>query len=360
MTKAETNSYFKNVQALRAIAALLVLAFHIYAVEAKYFGRHAVPEVLGLFGTCGVDLFFLISGFVMTTVTRGQFGSRAAAVTFFKRRLLRIYPIYWFYSLVVLAVLIVMPQWVNASAGHHADVLRSFLLLPSDSLPLLLQGWTLRYEMFLYVVFTAIVACVAERFLAVTLLAWAAVTCTLFFGVSSSSIASPTLALVRDPLVLEFIAGCYCALAWKAMSRPLASVLFAVGVAGFAVSFAIGERVGLDTVVQWRTLYFGIPAFFVLLGAVSLERYARVAAPRLLCALGDASYSLYLSHVLVISAVARFYARFALPALGLWVGTALCFAIAIAAGYLSYRVIERPLNELFKRVLLRSGRVSVA
>jgi peptidoglycan/LPS O-acetylase OafA/YrhL len=85
-----------------------------------------------------------------------------------------------------------------------------------------------------------------------------------------------------------------------------------------------------------------------------------VASPRLLGALGDASYSLYLSHVLVISAVGRVYARFLLPKLGVPLGAVLCISIAIVAGYLSYRLVERPLNELLKRALLRSNRVSVA
>lgn len=360
MQKADNITYFKNVQALRAIAALLVLAFHTYAVEGKYFGSHAVPEVLGAFGTCGVDLFFVISGFVMTTVSRGQFGSRESATVFLKRRVLRIYPIYWFYSLIVLAVLVVMPQWVNASNGHHADVLRSFLLLPSESLPLILQGWTLKYEMFFYVAFAAILACVAERLLPVALVIWAAVTCGLAHWFGAEAATSPSLALVSDPLVLEFIAGCFCAIVWPVLRGALPTVFCLVGIGGFAASFVLGQRVGLDAVVQWRALYFGVPAFLMLLGVVSLEGGSGVASPRLLCDLGDASYSLYLSHVLVISAVGRVYARFLLPKLGVPAGAVLCISIAIVIGYLSYRLVERPLNELLKRALFRSNRTSLA
>lgn len=360
MHEVESTSYFRNVQALRAVAALLVLAFHVYAVEGKYFGQHVVPAVLGAFGTCGVDLFFVISGFVMTTVTRGQFGSFQSAAGFLMRRAMRIYPIYWVYSLIVLAVMIVMPQWVNASAGHHAEIVRSFLLLPSDTLPLLLQGWTLEYEIFFYVVFAVLLACLPERLLVIALLGWAAATCGLKFWLASGHGAGPAIRLAGDPLVLEFIMGCFCALTWTAIRKPWPLLFIAAGVVALCVSVAVGDRIGSPLVVQWRSVYFGVPAFFAVLGAVSLEGRMNRVAPKALRVLGDASYSLYLSHVLVISAVGRLYARFALATLGPWLGTLLCIAAAIVAGYLSFKFIERPLNNALKRAAQRTGEISTA
>jgi exopolysaccharide production protein ExoZ len=360
MSEFKTDSYFRNIQSLRAVAALLVLAFHVYAVEGKYFGEHVVPKVLGAYGTCGVDLFFVISGFVMTTVTRTQFGSRENAVGFLKRRVMRIYPLYWFYSLIVFAVMLVMPQWVNSSTGHHVEVLRSFLLLPSATLPLLLQGWTLVYEMFFYVVFAALLACITERWLTVALIVWAAVTCSLAYLLEMGRISDPSIRLIGDPLVLEFIAGCFCAMAWPAMRGARPFFLLAAAAVSSLVSVAIGGRVGLDEIIHWRAFYFGLPAFFLVLGAVSLEAHMRVTASRVLRVLGDASYSLYLSHVLVISAVGRVYARFALDKFGPAIGTLLCIVVAIFAGYFSYRVVEQPLNDLLKRIFKRSEIISMA
>lgn len=356
-SKIDSPLYFRNVQALRALAALLVLAFHTYAIEGKYFGGHAVPKVLGTFGTCGVDLFFIISGFVMTTVTRGQFGSGSGAASFLVRRVARIYPIYWFYCLIVLAVMLVMPQWVNASNGHHADILYSLLLLPpSDTLPLLLQGWTLTYEMFFYFVFAGMMAFIAERVLPLALIGWALATCVLAYWLASSQqhvLTSPMLNLAGNPLVLEFVAGCFCGLLWPLIRKAWAPVILIVGIFALAISVKLGEQVGLDTVVQWRFAYFGIPAFFIVLGAVGLEAHAYLHAPRPFCRLGDASYSLYLSHVLVISAVGRLYAHFASTHLVPLLGSLLCFVVAIVAGWVSFRVIERPMNTILKRLLQR-------
>jgi len=256
--------------------------------------------------------------------------------------------------------MLLMPQWVNASTGHHADVLRSFLLLPAGTLPLLLQGWTLIYEMFFYVVFAVILACVAKRHLTAALLTWAAVTGGLAYWLGSGHAAGPAVRIVGDPLVLEFIAGCFCARLWPVVRKPWPLVLLVSGIMGFAVAFAVGARVGQATVLQWRAVFFGAPGFLVILGAASLEGYMMVRAPRALCGLGDASYSLYLSHVLVISAVGRFYERFALAKLGPAVGTILCISFAIVVGHLSYRFIERPLNDALKRTLTPTKTVSAA
>ncbi|WJF91853.1 acyltransferase [Paraburkholderia bonniea] len=353
-------SYFSSIQALRAIAALLVLAFHQYAVEGKYFGAHAIPHVLGLFGTCGVDLFFVISGFVMTRVTRGRFASREQSKVFLLHRFLRVYPIYWFYSLIVLAVMLVMPQWVNATTGHQANLLSSFLLLPSSTLPLLLQGWTLTYEMFFYLVFAGLVAFIAERFLPVALLIWAILTGGLAFWLGRAQLTNPFLEVVSNPLVLEFIGGCFCALLCPAVKGARSIAVLVIGLAALLAAFVIGEHAGLSAVVQWRALYFGVPACLLVLGATSWEMNTGRTAPRFLRLLGDASYSLYLSHVLVISAVGRLYAHLAPAALPAAFGTLLCLCAAIASGYLGYRLIEQPLNSKIRQLVRRSKFMSAA
>ena len=124
-SQTKSNTIFHNVQALRAIAALGVVIFHLSLIENKYFIQHIVPINLGRLGTAGVDLFFVISGFVMVVVSMGQFGKNGAAVQFLLRRMLRIFPIYWFYTIIVLAVFLAMPQLVNASGGHKANIVAS-------------------------------------------------------------------------------------------------------------------------------------------------------------------------------------------------------------------------------------------
>jgi len=91
-------SKIQNIQALRGIAVIAVVFSHLVIIEKKYGGSETIlPEFL-LFGKFGVDLFFVISGFIMVTITRSKFQIPREALKFFYRRVARIYPLYWFYS----------------------------------------------------------------------------------------------------------------------------------------------------------------------------------------------------------------------------------------------------------------------
>src|SRR5262249_24241122 len=158
-----------NVQALRALAALSVVIFHLSLIEKKYFAQHIVSTNLGKLGTAGVHLFFVISGFVMVVVSMGQLGKNGAAFQFLLRRMIRILPIYWIYTTIVLVIFIVTPQLVNASTGHKANIIASFTLFPTLSVPLVSQAWTLTYEFFFYIVFAVLICSSKEKMLPVWL-----------------------------------------------------------------------------------------------------------------------------------------------------------------------------------------------
>lgn len=130
-----------SIQAFRGIAAMLVVFLHLHHVERKYFAS----DTLGAFqyGWIGVDLFFLISGVVISLVTAGKFQDRGNAFRFLYHRLARIFPIYWFYYLIILAAYLYNPLWISAATGHHLDLLPSILLIPCSSM-VVGQAWTLR------------------------------------------------------------------------------------------------------------------------------------------------------------------------------------------------------------------------
>ncbi|MEA2116633.1 MAG: acyltransferase, partial [Thermodesulfobacteriota bacterium] len=139
----QISNRIKNIQALRGVAVLLVVFFHMVTIEKKYGGTNTLLSDYFQFGMFGVDLFFVISGFVMVTVSRGKFQQPRQAATFLYHRISRIYPMYWFYSLLVLAVFLLQPSFVNSSQFGQVNILASFLLLPQKHLPLLMVGWTL-------------------------------------------------------------------------------------------------------------------------------------------------------------------------------------------------------------------------
>lgn len=349
----------KNIQALRAIAVLLVLLYHSMLMEAKYGGGERMLPDLFAFGTAGVDLFFAISGFVMVTVSRDHFGSPKAVAGFLYDRVTRIYPVYWVYSLVLAAVWLVRPELVNPSQGNQVDFLRSFLLLPGDILPLLMVGWTLIHEVYFYLVFTVILLA-GKRALTGSLLLF------LFFVVSGNIVLaywypagkSAALSLVTHPLTVEFIAGCFIA---KLAHRGAASNGFFAVILG-AVLFISGcgayYSVLPGSVPEgWlRLAIYGVPAALVLYGAVALEFKDGVLFPKYLNIVGDASYSIYLSHTLVISVIGLGWTLF--PSTGYADNAVVLLLMAAASvifGILSFVFMEKPMLTACKEAKKRLG-----
>jgi exopolysaccharide production protein ExoZ len=139
---------FASIQTFRAIAANAVVLAHLATIETKYgHGFGLLPKWVNFAGWSGVHFFFIISGFVMTLIAE-----RSNWTGFLGARVLRIYPVYWIYTSLVLAVFLIVPAVVNSSYAHPPSTLKSYLLWPKDVGPLLSVGWTLIHEMYFYLV----------------------------------------------------------------------------------------------------------------------------------------------------------------------------------------------------------------
>ena len=200
----------ESIQALRGVAAMAVVALHAMAIERKYSGGDVLLPDWFRFGESGVDLFFVISGFVMVTVTRGRFGRLHEVLRFAWSRVTRIYPTYWFYFFVTLGVFLWQPAWVNSSLHKEADLWASFLLLPSDTLPLVMVAWSLVNELWFYLVF-AILLFFPEKALLPSLCVWAAAILGINLFLDTSAF-TPTALIMSHPLTCEFIIGSLVAL----------------------------------------------------------------------------------------------------------------------------------------------------
>jgi peptidoglycan/LPS O-acetylase OafA/YrhL len=337
-----TQPRLQNLQALRGIAVLLVLWRHVLLFGEKYArGEMVLPDALKI-GDAGVDLFFVISGFVMTLVSRGRFQLRGEIASFLYKRFVRVYPLYWIYSLAILAIYLRWPHLVNSSQDHHVDLLASFLLLPQDILPLLGQGWTLEHEIYFYLVF-ALMLLAPERLLPGLLLLWGAL---VAFGWNFLSGSEPgQLQAIRhacNPLTLEFILGALVGLAIGRGWRRAGFLWLILGYVLLLIGSAVVDPLRFTGL---RLFCFGIPAALMVFGAVALELQDRFRLPHWLGVIGDASYSLYLSHILVLSAAGRLWQ--ALPNLhpGGWDAAGLALLMILAAmgfGLASHFLLEKP------------------
>jgi peptidoglycan/LPS O-acetylase OafA/YrhL len=345
-----------GIQALRAVAALAVVLSHLVGFEARFLpGQVLAPEWLE-FGQFGVDLFFVLSGFIIVESTRRLYGSAAAAGVFLYRRVIRIYPVYWVYLAPVVVLWLLNPGILSGGNGREVDLMASVLLYPSTQSHLLLVSWTLTFELYFYCVFALVSATLPRERLPQILLAWAVLTIAGIL-LLRPTLQQPLLLVACNSLVLEFLAGGAVALLWRHIPGRLGPLLFAIGVAGMVLGTAAMWQNGMVFPANWRRVaIFGTASAVLLAGILALEPVLGRRYPSWLLLLGDASYSLYLGHLLVIAVVGRAWKTLLpdpsmanhLAALGACVlGTCL-------VSVLSYRFIEMPLIEML-RPLVRLG-----
>ncbi|WP_446745577.1 acyltransferase family protein [Silvibacterium acidisoli] len=339
------------MQACRAYAVLGVILSHISGLEERYF--HSNHCRLFRAGNIGVDVFFIVSGLVISLVTTGKFRVIRNALTFLYHRVARIYPVFWFYFMIALAIFLYKPSLVNALAGHKPHLLRAFLLIPSESPNLVVQSWSLSYEVAFYLVFGVAMLLLLEKWLPYFLGAWALV----IFLVGAIHIhPPPVIALLSSAYDLEFIVGCCLFLLYRRVSsnsfRGRLAVLMAVlcflGVTLWCVVENAGSIARIDERPWLRIALWTPPAALFVWGAIELEGHSRWFDHPWIDAIGDWSYSLYLSHIIVIATIGRPLAAILrhLPG-GFILAYIIIIPCVLGLGYLSFRFLEQPLMKFF-------------
>lgn len=342
-----------NIQALRGFAAILVLISHLLIIEGKYGGLGSVlPEILR-YGVFGVDIFFVVSGFIMVTITKGKFRSLGYTAKFIAQRVVRIYPVYWFYSLLVLVVFLVYPDWINGSQGSQVDIVASFLLFPAENLPLLAVGWTLIHEVYFYIIFSLILMFFNEDKLPYALSLWTLAIIVLNLITSPSS--SPLIRLVVHPLTLEFIAGCFLALLYfknKGNLNIKTLAVFTITMVAISLYLFVSEfgANGVTPVGWVRPLIFGIPAVCVVYFFLMAEKVGWVFN-KIFVTLGDASFSIYLSHILTLSLAGRLWSIVSSDGIiDNVIAVPVMFLFSCVSGVIAYFWIEVPIIKMTKKI----------
>lgn len=325
-----------TIQALRGIAAVMIVIVH--ALHEAWQGKPWYPF------PAGVDIFFVISGFIMVYTSQTWFGTKDGWKHFLPRRLIRIVPLYWLYTTLMVAVALVKPEVFETARLDLPHVLMSYFFIPhhrpaGEVQPFLSLGWTLNYEMYFYVVFAAFLFLPQRRMLiALSLFFVGSVIAGFFIPGHYTFIHFWT----RIP-VLEFVAGAWLAYAYlngkrlPAMSVMLIPVLFIV--------LPLVHHVPTD-LQGWTIQLFAI----ALVALAILPRgMGEWQVPEPFPALGDASYAIYLSHPFALGLVSLVIGPYVSPA-ALF---SLCFLGGIIAGYIQYLLIEKPLLSATKKVFLR-------
>jgi peptidoglycan/LPS O-acetylase OafA/YrhL len=336
----------RNLQALRAAAGLLVVGAHLSGptgFETKHLGSFNLLGNYHSVGSTGVDLFFIISGFIMIVTTHRVVRGPETAKRFLLRRIARIYPPYFVVTAGILVLFLLRPDLVNSSQTRPPDILSSFLLLPQAGLPLLLVSWTLVFEVYFYIAL-AISLLVPRRVQPVILAGWGVAVVGLGFIQSDN----PFIHLVQSPLNFEFLFGALIGVLTTTgrIHRPLAC---AIG--GGAIVLGIYTLIWTHVLVFESTLprvfTVGIALTVLVYGMVGLERRGIWVVPRFAAQLGDYSYSLYLTHVLTLGALGLLVDR-VLPINPVddVVGLVTALGASMGVAVLFYNVVEKPLVRL--------------
>jgi len=285
----------------------------------------------------------------MTTITKNKYQNIKETGRFIYNRISRIYPLYWFYSLVLLVFFFIRPELVNPSIGNRINIIESFLLLPQNILPLLMVGWTLVYEMYFYILFAFFLFINEKHFVKILILwCFSIIVGNLFFYPLSAQSWITAKYIVLSPFAFEFIFGCLIARIIFSGQTNFGVFFLSAGILiFFIICIACWFIPALSMTKPWtRAFGFGVTYSMIVYGSVALEINKKKRSPTPLQKIGDASYSIYLSHSLIINGIGWFWAftckTWSLPNNNLlWLLIMLIFSIII--GMISYNMLELPL-----------------
>lgn len=334
-----------SLQCMRAVAAILVVFFHHMNTM-----RDGPAPGMPLFeiGKFGVDIFFIISGFIMWTTV----SDRTTPAQFIKRRIVRIVPLYWTMTLATAFVTTTGGGIGVSLDADYARLAKSLLFIPQWHqvypivAPYMIVGWTLELEMLFYVLFALALALPKpQRLVAVS----AVLAALAAFGL----VVDPQNAVLKgftNNILVEFAMGMGLGRLYE-LGRAPKSALAGAGLIAAGVALVSIHRL----LPEARFIYFGVPALLIMAGALAFEERLKGrfwTAPKFL---GDASYSIYLVHLMAMAVSTRIVSdAFA----GAFPAAALLFevAFAVAAGCAAYLLVEKPLTDGARRLIAPRAR----
>ncbi len=345
-----------NLQALRAIAAIMVVFHHLQAMVSDAFG----PFTQSAYGAFGVDIFFVVSGFIMFYSNQNF---QKSSGYFLQSRLWRIVPLYWIATLFIVALYIV---GFRPNGLMHIDlgILTSSLLFFPNEFPgnrhdlVLNLGWTLMYELFFYAAFAVTFALKSlARSFGILCIGFAALILSRFVVDSPIYLAD----FFRRPILLEFLYGAAFAILYiRFVKHPLmrsvrAGVLLII--AGFLTPIPTIAVLGEMALAPdgLRFLVLGIPALAVVAGCLILENADLRVKSRSVLLLGAASYALYLFHPALLQGTVKVAAA-VLPRADVssaMLAVILAMSVAFVGAIFIHLTLERPILALGQRLTWR-------
>ncbi len=342
-----------RLQLLRFLSAFSILLLHLilfgnnkYALNTPYL--NFITDYLMI----GVDIFFIISGFIMMHTSRSQntYPIKLKLIEikkFYLKRISRIYPVWWLLCLILLPVLLIKPEWINSSVDVPTSFWHSLFLIPHESVPLIMVGWTLEFEIYFYLIFgLTLLFSPKIQFLTIISLF---VTMILSANFLNLFLPEAYVNLITSPLLLYFTIGMALSFIYKKVEfgyYQLAGVICGFILSClYLASFNVGE-------IE-RFYHFAPTATFIVCLFLLWEKKTPAKFPKFYKWGGNISYSLYLIHILVISAVGRLLIHFNVnETISPLFSLLLIVVISIVGSSVLYYGFEKPALKLFRKKVI--------
>lgn len=327
---------YDGIQVLRVLAALLVVITHstFYAFE-----RLDSNVYVWRYGSIGVDIFFIISGFIMISASGIASNKAIKWTAFIKNRLVRIIPMYWLATILKVVALIIVPSMVLHAVFDIERIFYSFLLLPQVNPdgryePLLGVGWTLIYEMFFYVVFTL------ALFLKINPIKFVS-TLFIFFTIFGIFYKGDLTAIIvyTNPIILYFVLGMFLFYLNNMLSQFYKYCVLML----FTVLFFI--------LICFDVYLKSVLAFLIFWLFLIIEPYIHGKVPKVLLFLGEVSYVLYLFHPLFLPIIPEFISKYSPSLADICVLISIPIALIVAS--IIHMMIEKPSMRLIKNSIFK-------
>lgn len=331
------------IQASRAIVPLLVVLVHVVGLMRENYNYNFLfLEKLSKSG--GVDYFFILTGFMMVYVYQKHFGNKDFYKEFLYNRLTRLYPFYWLIALPLIPVFLLIPSLGNGNEQNIGYLIKSLLLIPQEQGPYIYVAWSLSFNVAFYLIFSFFIGFSKDVFV-VFLISWG----VLIFLLSFTGIEHTPKAFLINTNFLNFIIGTGIALVVnKVRFKAVYPVSLALGVVVFALAWIDVILFGNKIDTNFTYLIAGA---LLIYGIAGIDLNYKVTLPKWVNFLGDASFSIFLTHALTLSLVSKIISysllRFNIDIDGAVIGIAL-FLIAVLLGCVIHIVVEEPLFKFLR------------
>ena len=324
-----------SIQILRAIAAWIVVAHHYVQIVHGFSQATPTLAFLSNYGAIGVDIFFIISGFVIYLATKNN---TTTAMTFAVHRVARILPIYWICTAITAILVLSWPKLIPSTAFELSFFLKSLLFIPSPNpsgigiYPLVTVGWTLNFEAVFYLIFFLAIFFGKKNLISMIFIG-------IFLINTIPAKFIPNIQFYSSTIIYEFIIGILIGSFYeksesKDINIIISVILFSIGI--YLLHAAGGAS--HDPVKN------GIPCALIFISIITQEKYFKRL--KFFKHLGDWSYSTYLFHVIIISISIEFTKTMLIDEKN---AIALSIIGITSISYLSFRFIEKPISIFIKK-----------